>query len=148
MSGLSGLGVNRQASNGIEETPQSYLVSIVARELWGSQEVFCEIRRNVVIPAGRYTSSERLRYNSLRNRNRKFRSEIPGKESHLMPSCTVFLVSVFFSLFASMSSLRAQLPPVNNDPVSPAQTSQAKSRSSTTPSSSSAQPTATIPPFS
>src|SRR5260370_771583 len=147
MSDLSGLGVNRQASNGIEETPQSYLVSIVARELWGSQEVFCEIRRNVVIPAGRYTSSERLRYNSLRNRNRKFRSEIPGKESHLMPSCTVFLVSVFFCLFASMPSLQAQMPPASKDPLSPAQSSQGKAGCSTTEASSCAEAAAKILPI-
>src|SRR5258708_21285361 len=147
MSDLSGLGVNRQASNGIEETPQSYLVSIVARELLGSQEVFCEIRRNVVIPAGRYTSSERLRYNSLRNRNRKFRSEIPGKESHLMPSCTVFLVSVFFVFFASMASLQAQMPPARKDPLSPAQSSQGKAGCSTTEASSCAEAAAKILPI-
>jgi carboxypeptidase Q len=64
-----------------------------------------------------------------------------------MPRRTIFLLSFLISLFASMPALRAQLPPVKKDPLSPAQNAQGAAGCSTTGASSCAEAAAKILPI-
>ena len=64
-----------------------------------------------------------------------------------MPRRTVFLISMFLCLFASLPTLLAQLPPAKKDPLSPAQSAQGKTGCSTTEASSCAEAAAKILPI-
>src|ERR1700687_4225997 len=88
-----------------------------------------------------------LRYNPPVIGTRMLHVEIPGKESKPMPRRTVFLISMFLCLFASMPSVRAQLPPAKKEPLSSAQGAQGKAGCSTTEASSCAQAAAKILPI-
>jgi carboxypeptidase Q len=78
---------------------------------------------------------------------RKLPAETPGKESQLMPRRTIFLLSLLLSLFASLPSLRSQMPPAKKDPLSPAQSTQGKAGCSTSEASSCAGAAAKILPI-
>src|SRR6266849_5205875 len=74
-------------------------------------------------------------------------AEITGEESKPMPRRTVFLISMFLCLFASMPPVQAQLPPAKKDPLSPAQSAQGKAGCSTAEASSCAEAAAKILPI-
>src|SRR6266550_6096253 len=78
---------------------------------------------------------------------RMLHAEITGEESKPMPRRTVFLISMFLCLFASMPAVQAQLPPAKKDPLSPARSAQGKEGCSTTEASSCAQAAAKILPI-
>src|SRR5437762_1636594 len=88
-----------------------------------------------------------LLYNPPVIGTRMLHPEITGKESKPMPRRTVFLISMFLCLFASMPPVQAQLPPAKKDPLSPAQSAQGKAGCSTTEVSSCAEAAAKILPI-
>src|SRR5881227_275166 len=88
-----------------------------------------------------------LLYNPPVIGTRMLHPEITGKESKPMPRRTVFLISMFLCLFASMPPVQAQLPPARKDPLSPAQSAQGKAGCSTTEVSSCAEAAAKILPI-
>jgi hypothetical protein len=64
-----------------------------------------------------------------------------------MPRRTIFLLSLLLSLFASRSSLQAQMPPAKKDPLILSQNAQGKAGCSTTEASSCAEAAAKILPI-
>jgi len=94
------------------------------------------------MPATRF-----LRYNPLRNQNRKLRAEIPEKESQLMPRRTIFLPFLLFCFVSYLLPAQGQLPPTKKDPLSPPQSAQGKAGCSATEASSCAEAAAKILPI-
>src|SRR5712692_9133578 len=94
------------------------------------------------MPATRF-----LRYNPLRNQNRKLRAEIPEKESQLMPRRTIFLPFLLFCFVSYLLPAQGQLPPTKKDPLSPTQSAQGKAGCSATEASSCAEAAAKILPI-
>src|SRR3989442_6848215 len=88
-----------------------------------------------------------LLYNPPVIGTRMLHAEITGEESKPMPRRTVFLISMFLCLFASMPPVQAQLPPAKKDPLSPAQTAQGKAGCATAEASSCAETAANIRPI-
>src|SRR5437660_2873969 len=88
-----------------------------------------------------------LLYNPPVIGTRMLHPEITGEESKPMPRRTVFLISMFLCLFASMPPVQAQLPPAKKDALSPAQSAQGKAGCSTTEASSCAEAAAKILPI-
>src|SRR6266852_1644898 len=88
-----------------------------------------------------------LRYNPLRNQNRKLRAEIPEKESQLMPRRTIFLPFLLFCFVSYLLPAQGQLPPTKKDPLSPPQSAQGKAGCSATEASSCAEAAAKILPI-
>ncbi len=88
-----------------------------------------------------------LRYNPLRNRNRKLRAEIPEKESQLMPRRTIFLPFLLFCFVSYPLPAQGQLPPAKKDPLSRTQSAQGKAGCSATEPSSCAEVAAKILPI-
>src|SRR5260370_8328038 len=67
---------------------------------------------------------------------RKLRADISEKEGPLMARRTIILLSLLLSFFASLPSLRAQMPPAKKDRLSVLQGAQGKAACSTTEASS------------
>jgi hypothetical protein len=126
--------------------PHSYLVSIVAEELWAVKKFFQDGDEHSE-SHGKHTRTALLRYNPLRNRNLTLCGEIPGEESQLMRRRTIFLYSLLLCLFASLPTLQAQIPPAKKDPLSLLQSTQGKTGCSTTEASSCAEAAAKILPI-
>src|SRR6266481_1621593 len=78
---------------------------------------------------------------------RKLRADISEKEGPLMAHRTIVLLSLLLSFFASLPSLRAQMPPAKKDPLSVLQGAQGKAGCSTTEASSCAEVAAKLLPI-
>src|SRR5258708_27238738 len=78
---------------------------------------------------------------------RKRRADISEKEGPRMGRRTIVLLSLLLSFFASLPSLRAQMPPAKKDPLSVLQGAQGKAGCSTTEASSCAEVAAKILPI-
>jgi len=78
---------------------------------------------------------------------RKLRADISEKEGPLMARRTIVLLSLLLSFFASLPSLRAQMPPAKKDPLSVLQGAQGKAGCSTTEASSCAEVAAKLLPI-
>src|SRR6202040_2541207 len=79
--------------------------------------------------------------------NARLCAEIPGRESPLMPRRTIFLNCLLLTLFASLTSLQAQMPPTQKDSLIPGQNAQGKAGCSATEASSCAEAAAKILPI-